>query len=62
MIVSGNISGKTQTISTGIYTSIQNGDNNNLIILSSWSIFLALLTIIIFTFIRRKQNIKSLYE
>mgnify|MGYP001158047007 FL=1 len=62
MIVSGNISGKTQTLSTGIYTSIQNGDNNNLIILAGWSIFLALITIIIFTFIRRKQNVKSLYE
>jgi len=56
MIVSGNISGKTQTLSTAIYTSIQNGNNSNLIQLSVVSISLAIITVIIFNFIRKKQN------
>jgi|TARA_B110000263_G_scaffold75033_1_gene65492 molybdate transport system permease protein len=56
MIVSGNISGKTQTLSTAIYTSIQNGNTSKLIQLSSVSIFLAVITVIIFNFIRKKHN------
>tara|TARA_B110000263_G_scaffold245399_1_gene254910 strand:- start:518 stop:1147 length:630 start_codon:yes stop_codon:yes gene_type:complete len=59
MIVSGNISGKTQTLSTAIYTSIQNGNNTNLIQLSTVSISLAIITVIIFNFIRKKQNFNN---
>jgi molybdate transport system permease protein len=54
--ISGNISGKTQTLSTAIYTSIQNGNTSKLIQLSSVSIFLAVITVIIFNFIRKKHN------
>tara|TARA_B110000438_G_scaffold255240_1_gene261921 strand:+ start:2043 stop:2672 length:630 start_codon:yes stop_codon:yes gene_type:complete len=60
MIVSGNISGKTQTLSTAIYTSIQNGNTTKLIQLSSVSIFLAIITVIIFNIIRKKQNFDNL--
>ena len=62
MIVSGNISGETQTLSTGIYTAILNGDDNSLFILTLSSIFLALFSIIIFNIIRRNQKALNFYE
>ena len=55
MIVSGNISGKTQTLSTAIYTSIQTGDKSSIYILSLISILIAVITIFIFNLINKKN-------
>ena len=57
MIIAGNISGKTQTLSTAIYTSIQSGDKESIYILSSLSILIAIITIFIFNFINKKDGV-----
>jgi len=56
MIVAGNISGKTQTLSTAIYTSIQTGDRTSIFILSIISLFIAAVTIIVFNLINKKRG------
>lgn len=56
MIVAGNISGKTQTLSTAIYTSIQTGDKGSIYILSLLSIIIAIITIIIFNVINKNDG------
>ena len=54
MIVSGNISGKTQTLSTAIYTSIQTGNRDSILALSLISLTIAVITILTFNFINKK--------
>ena len=49
MIVAGNISGKTQTLSTAIYTSIQTGNRDSILVLSLISLSIAVITIFIST-------------
>jgi len=56
MIVAGNISGKTQTLSTAIYTSIQTGDRTSIFILSIISLFIAAVTIIVFNLINKNRG------
>ncbi|MBL07198.1 MAG: ABC transporter permease subunit [SAR202 cluster bacterium] len=54
MIVAGNISGKTQTLSTAIYTSIQTGNRDSILALSLISLTIAVITILTFNFINKK--------
>jgi|TARA_X000001036_G_scaffold389628_2_gene386744 molybdate transport system permease protein len=57
MIVAGNISGKTQTLSTAIYTSIQTGNQMSIFILSMLSILIAVISIFIFNYINKKDGL-----
>ena len=54
MIVAGNISGKTQTLSTAIYTSIQTGNRDSILVLSLISLSIAVITILLFNLINKK--------
>jgi len=56
MIVAGNISGKTQTLSTAIYTSIQSGNKTSIFILSMISLLIAATTIFIFNQISKNRG------
>tara|TARA_B100001250_G_scaffold414607_1_gene454499 strand:- start:3869 stop:4492 length:624 start_codon:yes stop_codon:yes gene_type:complete len=57
MIVAGNISGKTQTLATAIYTSIQTGNQMSIFILSMLSILIAVISIFIFNYINKKDGL-----
>ena len=57
MIVAGNISGKTQTLATAIYTSIQTGNQISIFILSMLSILIAVISIFIFNYINKKDGL-----
>ena len=56
MVVAGNISGKTQTLSTAIYTSIQTGSKTSIFILSIISLLIAAITIFIFNYINKERG------
>ena len=56
MVIAGNISGETQTLSSAIFTAIQIGDSNKIFLLSFISIFLAILTIMTFSIINKNRR------
>ena len=56
MVIAGNISGETQTLSSAIFTAIQIGDSNKIFLLSFISILLAILTIMTFSIINKNRR------
>jgi len=59
IIVAGNIPGKTQTIPLAIYTSVQIRDDTNAIMLTIFSITLAILTLLVHNWLVTKTRKES---
>ena len=56
IVVSGNMPGKTQNISTAIYTSISSSDNSSVIRLSIYSILMAILSITVHNILVNRKS------
>ena len=56
IVVSGNMPGKTQNISTAIYTSISSADNSSVIRLSFYSILMAILSITVHNILVNRKS------
>jgi molybdate transport system permease protein len=55
LMLAGNIPGKTQTIPMAIYFAVQAGDNNQALILTFITIFIAFLSLVAMAYWRRKR-------